>query len=724
MNRRTFLSQVAGTALGAAGAGPAVSFGSPEPATIDFRYAPGQWQTTFCFPDDHFKSLLGNRGELLYGNLGLRNAEYFPTVVEFSLVGMQADRITRQELESPGVPIVHTRIDRPDAFLELTTFASNRSGEGRVDNVRGVMIRPHSSRRVQATPLLTVRTREELTIQISQSLHLAFLGKRLLMAANRPILRRDAGWGWLLSLNSSDAAVNQPLEFWIRLPQENQQTARIAGGFAHPESLLEETREWWRNWRAFGGEIDWKLPGVYQQFLTACARNIHQAREIRDGKLTFQVGPTCYRGLWVVDGNFILEAARYLGLDAEAAQGLESTWAYQQPSGAVQAGAGKEHWKDTAIAMFTLARQCELMQDWSALNRFQSNVVHGVEYLRQIRDRARQEEGPLGRYGLLAKGFGDGGLRLGHELTNTVWALAGLKAISETGRARRIDDFEPAAELYAGLRRAFDAAARQEMRRHPAGFEFLPMLLKDDPQWNVPDPRQRPRPQSAQWALSHAIYPGLVFAKDDPIVKGHISLMQACTQEDVPIETGWLRWEGLWTYNAPFVSHVYLWAGAPDWARSTFHGFLNHASPLYCWREEQPLQNSLAAGYVGDMPHNWASAECILYLRHMLALEDGAALRLLEGIGDPELSSGEPFRLQNSPTRFGRIRLALEPAGRNRWRLEFERAAGSAPGSIELPAQLGSRLRFSSAAGAGSRAEGNRVFISPQARQWSALWSN
>jgi hypothetical protein len=62
--------------------------------------------------------------------------------------------------------------------------------------------------------------------------------------------------------------------------------------------------------------------------------------------------------------------------------------------------------------------------------------------------------------------------------------------------------------------------------------------------------------------------------------------MQACTQEDVPAETGWLPHGGLWGYNAAFVAHVYLWAGLADWARQTFTGFLNHASPLYCWREE------------------------------------------------------------------------------------------------------------------------------------------
>jgi hypothetical protein len=102
-------------------------------------------------------------------------------------------------------------------------------------------------------------------------------------------------------------------------------------------------------------------------------------------------------------------------------------------------------------------------------------------------------------------------------------------------------------------------------------------------------------------------------------------------------------------------------AGLPDWARLTFHGFLNHAAPTYCWRGEQPLKGSLTATYVGDIPHNWASAECVRYLRHSLALEDGRDLRLLAGIGDPELAGSEPLQIRSSPTRFGRLDLTLDP---------------------------------------------------------------
>ena len=261
------------------------------------------------------------------------------------------------------------------------------------------------------------------------------------------------------------------------------------------------------------------------------------------------------------------------------------------------------------------------------------------------------------------------------------------------------------ARFHRELHAAFTAAARQEMRRHSAGFDYLPMLMKNDPQWTAADPWDRPQPQVAQWAMSHAIYPGLVFEKDDPLVKGHIALMQACTQEDMPAETGWLPHEGTWNYNAAFVAHVYLWAGLEDWARTTFTGFLNHATPLYCWREEQPLRGSLAANYVGDMPHNWASAECVLYLRHMLALEDGALAAAAGGHRRAGTRGGRAVRdcgiahaLRPHLDAPGAARAESADGGST-----SNGKPGPAPASIVLPRGFAP--------------------VDPAARKWSATWA-
>src|SRR6266513_2211865 len=76
---------------------------------VDFRYAPRLSQATICFPDDPEETLVGQAGELRYGfakNL-LVGMEDFATVCTFSLAGMQDDRVVRQWLEAPHVPILH-----------------------------------------------------------------------------------------------------------------------------------------------------------------------------------------------------------------------------------------------------------------------------------------------------------------------------------------------------------------------------------------------------------------------------------------------------------------------------------------------------------------------------------------------------------------------------------------------------------------------------------------
>ncbi len=708
--------------------GTAGASGDCPASAIDFRYSPLSFQTAYCYPDDHHKSLIGERGELRCGHPGQGGGTVnFPEEVEFSFEGMEANHVGGQRLEAAGIPIIHTRLDRPEAIMQLTTFATRREGEGRVDNVI-MEVAPRSAHKVGAVPVVILRTKHELKLQTIPAGTVVRLDNEQappFMLCDKAIGRprpTSASVGY--RMHGAVITEGEPFRAFFRFPQEGQPVEKLLDGLAQPDQLLAEAREFWQNWKPFDGSVSLELPGPHGEFLVSCARNIQQAREVKEGKLTFQVGPTVYRGLWVVDGNFLLEAARYLGYDAAAQQGLEATWQHQQADGGFLAGGGHAMWKDTGIAMFTLVRQAELSQDWSYFRSMQPNVARAVNFLKAKRDEAKTDGSVNGRYGLLAPGTGDGGLAGIHsEFTNTVWALAGLKAVAEATERLGLPDPAGVKQFYTELHSAFSAAARQEMRRHPDGFEYLPMLVKEDPAWTLPDEWDRPRPQSAQWALSHAIYPGLVFDKNDPVVQGHIRLMQACTQEDIPAETGWLPHNGVWNYNAGFVSHVYLWAGLTGWARSTFTGYLNHASPLYCWREEQPIRGSLTAEYVGDMPHNWASAECVLYLRHMLALEDSRDLRLLAGVGDFELASAEPMSVTQSPTRFGRVGLRLEPLDNRRgWRMNFHRSTGPAPESIHAPATLGSGWRFAKVTGAEVQRQGDILLVTPSATSWEIEW--
>ncbi len=131
-------------------------------AAVDFRYAPRLSQATVCFPDDPKKTLVGQLGDLRYGfGKGLTvGMEDFATVCTFSLAGMQDDRVVRQWVEAPHIPIVYSLIERSTATLELTAFATRHGNEGRVDNVLLSIVAKKGT--VAAIPRIQVRTCEQL----------------------------------------------------------------------------------------------------------------------------------------------------------------------------------------------------------------------------------------------------------------------------------------------------------------------------------------------------------------------------------------------------------------------------------------------------------------------------------------------------------------------------------------------------------------------------------
>lgn len=137
LDRRSFIAAI-GATLGTAAVGLGETAEGPSPKadmspndleestdifSVDFRYAPGDWQSVFCFPDDPPKGVVARSGELRYGHPGTyaKELQYFRETVQFSLGGMNVPRVLDQSLEAPGLPIVHTRIEQAQAFMELTT---------------------------------------------------------------------------------------------------------------------------------------------------------------------------------------------------------------------------------------------------------------------------------------------------------------------------------------------------------------------------------------------------------------------------------------------------------------------------------------------------------------------------------------------------------------------------------------------------------------------------
>ena len=396
------------------------------------------------------------------------------------------------------------------------------------------------------------------------------------------------------------------------------------------------------------GRIQVPDAGV-QALLDASIRNIWQAREIKKGLTAFQVGPTCYRGLWIVDGAFLLEAAAMLGAGDQARAGVTYELMQQKDDGRIEV---LPHFsKENGIVLWTCVRQAQLMQDKAWLESVWPKLQRVAEYIKFLRQESLKNDTPLDD-GLMPPGDSDGGIGGVHdEFTNSYWNLHGLRAYIEA--ARWLGKNEEAAAWqreYDAFMGALRQAAARDTRRDAQGNAFVPILMGEA--------GAKQLPQRAQWAFCNAVYPGQIFAKEDPLVAGNMAMLQATEREGMVYGTGWMA-DGLWNYFASFYGHAWLWQGNGRKAAEILYAYANHAAPILLWCEEQSLKSDKVKKW-GDMPHNWASAEFIRLAAHLLELDRGNELHLFEGLPVAWTKAGMVTRLSGLATPFGKLTLELK----------------------------------------------------------------
>ena len=382
-----------------------------------------------------------------------------------------------------------------------------------------------------------------------------------------------------------------------------------------------------------------------QGLLDSCIRNIYQAREIKAGRPAFQVGPTCYRGTWAADGPFILEAVTYLGRAAETRAGLEQQVDEDQGPGGVGFS------KKSGLRLWMIWRHGQLTGDRAWLEKMWPRVKREANQIFDYR-RMTMNDPSQANYGLMPIGFGDGGLGGKHrEYTNVYWTLAGLKAGIEIAQKLDKPELPDWQAEYRDYWAVLERARNRDKLSDHAGNIYVPVTMKGEAEQ---------LPQRGAWAFLQSVYPGRIFESDDKLMLGTIAMLDATQREGLIYGTGWLP-EGIWNYAASFYGHAHLWLGHGRETASIFYAFANHASPLHCWREEQnPVGEK--ENYCGDMPHNWASAEFIRMVRHILILERGSELHLLEGLPSHWTSPGANIKMTEIPTSFGPVSFSLHVA--------------------------------------------------------------
>ena len=691
---------------------------------IDFRHAPPSRWTCIARPDDPFKTVIREDGTLLYDYVhpssGGRFSGMFHTEIGFKLLSSHAPLEIEQRSDDARNSIVVTILRYRLATLTLTTFGHLDQRGRRTDVVLwSIRARPGARQFAAALAVLPVFHRHrsarvaEFAPEDRVLLEDAPSGLPppprvpFVIALNRANFRRSgepmdwynfaAGFslppaGAISRMALLDAG--ETFSGAVLIPQGHQEIDDLNCAWA--ERALTRERRFWRQLRVPRLAIEVADPEV-QRFVEACARNILQAREIRDGLPEFQVGPTCYRNLWVCDGFYLLQMARYLGLDEEAERGTRALLRRVKPDGAIYDIKG--HTMETIISVATLVRQAELSGDRETLRGRWPVIRNAIDYIRGLRREARALDPTAPEHGLLPRAYPDGGIGgTRAEYLTTLWTLAGFNLVERAARwLGERGDAERVRRDFDELMRDFREHARREMRRLADGTPYLRMLMRGESEHVTrPDhkgplmPWDRLGLGSGAWAFCQAIYTGEVFAPDDPLVLNLLKMFdQIDNRQGLPEGMGWLLDRSLWTYGPAFAAQAWLYARRPDKAADYLYAFANHAAPTRVWREEQSLDATLHGHTNGDMPHNWASAEFIHLVRNFLVCERGDRLDLLAGLPSEWTRPGSVNRLRDTPTRFGKVsvscRMAKDGAGRVDARISSRTSQPLASMMLRLP---------------------------------------
>jgi len=625
---------------------------APAPAdqaelfTADYRYAPPWWQTCIGLPDDWQKTLVSKEGALLFDYV---RGNEFGTRVSIGLE-RAAETTSVQGMSDARVPVVETIMSDKNG-QELLRWSALAVAPGDDQKLPFRRNSQADEGRPARGDLLLVnkapgRHRLVLTVESKDPLDIA---DRTISRKGRRFLSFSAGWtGIAPGQNKLTVTFSERVEELAVYCASGHEAGDVDAAWAKAQP--ERAARFWA-----GRDFPYSAIGVpdpaIQALLDSCIRNIYQAREIKDGLPIFQVGPTCYRGLWVVDGAFILEAMTYLGRGQEARAGIRHLLTRQKPDGSFDILGN--YWKENGIVLYILTRHALLTGDTAWLKENWPTVKRVVEAIKRLRNDSRKNPAAP-EAGLMPPGFPDGGIDgVVPEYTNVYWNLAGLKAAVDAARRLQMPELADWEAEFKDFWAAFQKAAKRDAKPMDGGLSYLPILMI---------PREGVDAVRGQWGFCHAVFPGKLFEAADPLARGTMKLLDDHQKEGLVLGTGWMA-DGLWNYFASFWAHAHLWLGQGQKAAEILYAYANHASPLRAWREEQPPKSEKTqAPFVGDMPHNWASAEFIRLVRNLLVLERGNELHLLEGLPRPWLAPGAKTVLRGVATDFGPVTMTLEAA--------------------------------------------------------------
>ena len=359
----------------------------------------------------------------------------------------------------------------------------------------------------------------------------------------------------------------------------------------------------------------------------------------------YQVGPTGYRDISCADGSFMCEVAILLGRAKDASDTLDYFLAFQRADGRLWLY--RDFWKENGLVTWDLVRYAELTDDTAWLEKRWKHVEGMVGFIQELRRlRDAESQGPELRADSrrIRRRRHRRFAALNTVTSFGIWrgsraAITGAKLLGKNEQAAAWQ------KEFEDMSRYFRKAIARDERRDKHGNLYLPNLMGSD--GSVPPPQ-------GQWAFMHSIFPGKLYARNDPLVQGSLAMLEAVQIEGLPLGSGWAA-DGVWPYFSHFQANAALWNGQGQKTGPLLYAIANHAAPVLNWCEEQSLHGQ-GTQVRGDMPHNWGSAEFIRQVRYMLVLERGQELHLFEGLPSQWTQPGMVTRIKDVLTELAQFR--------------------------------------------------------------------
>lgn len=356
---------------------------------------------------------------------------------------------------------------------------------------------------------------------------------------------------------------------------------------------------------------------------------------------TITPGPLTYHQQWFRDASYMISALDIFGWHEQAKRKIKIFPKSQKRSGFFCSQNGE--WDANGQAIWTIAKHYKLTRDKKLIKKLWRAVWRGALWIENKRSKAKMVQGlhrGLLPPGLSAEHFGPSD----YYYWDDFWCAAGLREAAYLAeQLERADDAKKLQELFNGFLRDIEDSINKVSER------LKKPIITTGPYRDF---------DAAAIGAVCALYPLRLLRPFDERISNTLDGIESKHFYEGLFAQDFVH-SGLNAYLSAEVAQCRLFRREKR-AYEIMQKILDVASSTYTWPEA--VHPKTGCGCMGDGHHIWASADWVHLLRNMILFEEGDNIIITAIAPEQWYEAGKKFGVENAPTEFGNISIAVESA--------------------------------------------------------------